>query len=107
MQHKLFALTALAISSTFAAQAQNAPPPGDSVPLYRVTVVERTIKAVNYQYRSDPTLIDFRGTVLLPEAKGQATVQSKAGRTEIDAKFDHLSAPPVMAMNILPMSFGP
>ena len=93
MQHKLFALAALALSSTFATLAQNAPQQGDSVPLYRVTVVERTIKAVNYQYRSDPTQIDFRGTVLLPEGKGQATVQSKAGRTEIDARFDHLTAP--------------
>lgn len=62
-------------------------------PIYRVTVVERTVKAVNYQYRSDPTLIDFRGTVLLPKAKGDAIVQSKQGRTEIDAKFENLTEP--------------
>ena len=62
-------------------------------PIYRVTVVERTVKAVNYQYRSDPTLIDFRGTVLLPKAKGEAIVQSKQGRTEIEAKFDSLLEP--------------
>jgi flagellar motor protein MotB len=29
----------------------------------------------------------------LPEAKGNATVESKAGRVEIDAKFGHLPAP--------------
>ncbi len=63
------------------------------MPLYRVTVVERTVKAVNYQYRSGPTPIDFRGTVLLPESKGDAMVESKAGRVEIDARFDHLSSP--------------
>ncbi len=66
---------------------------GQSVPLYRVTVVERTVKAVNYQYRSGPTGLDFHGTVLLPESKGNATVESKAGRTEIDAHFSHLQSP--------------
>jgi flagellar motor protein MotB len=58
------------------------------VPIYQVTVVERTVKAVNYQYRNGPTRIDFRGTVLLPHAKGEATVESKAGRTDIAAKFE-------------------
>src|SRR5580658_10265153 len=66
---------------------------GQNVPLYRVTVIERTVKPVNYQYRNGPTQIDFRGTVLLPEAKGDAMVESKAGRTEIDARFDHVAAP--------------
>jgi outer membrane protein OmpA-like peptidoglycan-associated protein len=64
-----------------------------SVPLYQVTVVERTVKAVNYQYRRGPTPIDFRGTVLLPQSKGDADVESKAGRTEIDAHFNNLPAP--------------
>src|SRR5258708_35248696 len=62
-------------------------------PIYRVTVVERTMKAINYAYRSGPTAIDFRGTVLLPRAKGEAIVESKQGRTEIDARFDNLSTP--------------
>ncbi len=64
----------------------------DSAPIYHVTVVERTAKAVNYFYRSGPTKIDFRGTVLLPEAKGNATVESRQGRTDIDATFEHLKA---------------
>jgi len=65
----------------------------DRVPVYRVTVIQRTVDAINYQYRADPTKIDFRGTVLLPSAKGDATVASKEGRTEIDAKFEGLDAP--------------
>jgi outer membrane protein OmpA-like peptidoglycan-associated protein len=78
----------LSLAAAFAvlAAAQN-------VPIYRVTVIERTVKAVDYQYRNGPTPIDFRGTVLLPKAKGNAIVESKAGRTEIDAHFDHLEAP--------------
>ena len=65
----------------------------ETVPIYRVTVVERTVDAINYQYRSGPSRLDFRGTVLLPEGKGEATVESKTGRTEIDAKFDRLTPP--------------
>ncbi|HTA43060.1 MAG TPA: OmpA family protein [Bryobacteraceae bacterium] len=72
---------------------QTAPPHDDTVPIYHVTVVDRTVSAVNYQYRGGPTQIDFQGTVLLPKAKGDAIVESKAGRTEIDAKFEHLEAP--------------
>ncbi len=62
-------------------------------PIYRVTVTERTVKAINYQYRNGPTLIDFRGTVLMPKAKGGASVDSKAGRTEIDAHLENLGDP--------------
>ena len=63
-----------------------------TAPIYRVTVIERTVKAVNYRYRSGPTKIDFRGTFLLPKGKGDATVESKRGRTQIDASFNHLPA---------------
>jgi outer membrane protein OmpA-like peptidoglycan-associated protein len=62
-------------------------------PIYQVTVIQRTVKAVNYQYRGGPTQIDFAGTVLLPQAKGKATVESKSGRAEIDARFSNLIAP--------------
>jgi outer membrane protein OmpA-like peptidoglycan-associated protein len=70
-----------------------APEPERTVPVYKVTVVERSFQAVNYQYRSGPTEIDFKGTVLLPNSKGHATVESKRGGTDIDAKFDKLTPP--------------
>jgi flagellar motor protein MotB len=79
---KVAVLSTLALFGTFA----------QSVPIYQVTVVERTVKAVNYQYRSGPTRIDFQGTVLMPRSKGQGVVESKAGRVEVDAKFDKLEA---------------
>ena len=78
---------------TISGLCQTAPAHDDTVPIYHVTVVDRTVSAVNYQYRGGPTQIDFQGTVLLPKAKGDAIVESKAGRTEIDAKFEHLEAP--------------
>jgi hypothetical protein len=68
-------------------------PPPDPQPVYRVTVVSRTLPAINYEHRGGPTTIGFQGTVLLPQAKGQATVESKRGRVMIDAKFDHIDPP--------------
>src|SRR5690348_4800551 len=50
-----------------------------SVPVYRITVVGRTIKAINYRHRSGSTKVDFRGTSLMPEARGKADVASKQG----------------------------
>lgn len=72
--------------------SQQAVLPEGGAPIYRVTVVERTVKAVNYQYRGEePARIDFRGTVLMPLGKGDAWVESKRGHTEIDAHVEHLS----------------
>jgi len=71
---------------------QGSPPP-DPQPIYRVTVVSRTLQAINYEHRSGPTKIDFQGTVLLPKAKGDATVESKRGRISVDARFDHMDPP--------------
>jgi outer membrane protein OmpA-like peptidoglycan-associated protein len=61
-----------------------------SVPLYRVTVVARTTPAINYRHRGGSTTIDFRGTPLLPKARGEAKVESKQGYTEIEVEFDDL-----------------
>src|SRR5258708_3609921 len=64
-----------------------------NTPIYRVTVVQRSAMAVNYQYRSGVTSIDFRGTVLLPHSSGKAAVESHRGRTEIEVDLHGLVAP--------------
>jgi outer membrane protein OmpA-like peptidoglycan-associated protein len=64
--------------------------PDSSLPTYRVTVTERTMKAINYQHRNGATKIDFRGTDLLPMARGEAKVESKKGYIEIEVEFDNL-----------------
>jgi outer membrane protein OmpA-like peptidoglycan-associated protein len=92
MHFYLPVVTGLGLILTVGAEAQTRGGEAQSVPLYRVTVVERTVPAINYQYRTGPTNIDFRGTVLMPNAKGEAVVESKAGRTEIDARFEHVDA---------------
>jgi outer membrane protein OmpA-like peptidoglycan-associated protein len=58
-----------------------------------VTVVSRTVPAVNYQHRSGPTHMDFAGTDLMPSADGWAKVNSKRGSIEIEAEFGNLQAP--------------
>jgi outer membrane protein OmpA-like peptidoglycan-associated protein len=62
-----------------------------SVPIYRVTVVGRTTPAINYRHRSGSTKVDFRGTALMPRARGLAVVDSKQGRIQIDARMQHLT----------------
>ncbi len=49
--------------------------------------VSRTTKAVNYRRAGGATKIDFQGTELMGQASGEARVQNKGSRTEIDAKF--------------------
>ena len=63
---------------------------GGSLPIYRVSVTSRTTKAISYQHRSGATKIDFQGTDLLPDGRGEATVQSKQGHIEVDAEFTGL-----------------
>ena len=94
--------TFLTVCGLVAAQAPQTPDPvqqstentvrmaAGAMPVYRVTVTARTAKAVNYQHRSGATKIDFRGTELLPNARGEAKVESKQGYIEIEVEFDGL-----------------
>jgi outer membrane protein OmpA-like peptidoglycan-associated protein len=62
-------------------------------PLFRVVVVGRTTPAINYRPRSGQTKVDFVGTALSPQARGDATVKGEKGYIEIDANFENLQAP--------------
>ncbi|SPE43597.1 OmpA/MotB domain protein [Candidatus Sulfopaludibacter sp. SbA3] len=78
----------LLMAGTLAAQV---PENGQSMPIYRVTVVSRTTKAVNYHHRTGTTHIDFRGTELMPAARGEASVSSQMGSTKIDTTLNHMT----------------
>jgi outer membrane protein OmpA-like peptidoglycan-associated protein len=94
----------LTVCGCLAAQSPQAPNPtqrltptenearmaAGSMPIYRISVVERTTKAVNYRHRSGATKVDFLGTLLLPKARGEAKVESKQGYIEIEVEFDAL-----------------
>ena len=45
-------------------QAANVQPGTTETPLFKMTVVGRTTKAINYRHRGGATKIDFRGTPL-------------------------------------------
>jgi len=63
--------------------------PDGTVAIFRVEVIGRTVKAINYRNR-ESTHIGFAGTSLLAGAKGDATVENKQGSTRIHASFKHL-----------------
>jgi hypothetical protein len=79
----------------FCALAQNAatPEPGARQPLYQVTIVARTTKAINYGYLSSPTRIGFQGTPVAPSATGKGKIEPRRGATLLDLRFDNLPAP--------------
>ena len=60
---------------------------------YRVTVVSRSVQAVNYRNRGGATLLGFKGTDLMPAAHAQAKVHSKKGYTSIEVEFHELENP--------------
>jgi outer membrane protein OmpA-like peptidoglycan-associated protein len=63
------------------------------MPTFHVTVISRSVQAVNYKHRSGASKLDFAGTDLMPSANGQAKVESKKGYTEIEVEFSNLQKP--------------
>ena len=82
-----FSLCALALA---AQEGQPDVTPMDRTPVYRVNVVSRSVDAVNYHHRNGSTKVDFAGTSLMPEGSGEAKVNSKEGRFEINAEFRNM-----------------
>ena len=62
------------------------------VPLFRITVVGRTTPAINYRPRRGDTKVDFRGTALMPQARGEAKVSGEQGYMNVEAKFDKFAS---------------
>jgi len=83
-------LTLLVALSSLSALAQTEPQKTGTVPIYRIIVVARTTQAINYRHRSGATKINFQGTSLLPEARGNAEVASKQGAIHIESEFQGL-----------------
>jgi len=91
MKTRLLLASALALGLSASGQT-NSPSttnvePLSPMPTFRVNVVSRTSKAINYRHRSGATKVDFGGTDLMPNARGQAKVESKKGYIEIEVEF--------------------
>ncbi|MHB8215786.1 MAG: OmpA family protein [Candidatus Sulfotelmatobacter sp.] len=63
------------------------------MPTFRVTVISRSVQAVNYKHRSGSSKLDFAGTDLMPSANGVAEVNSRRGSIVIHAEFSNLQRP--------------
>src|ERR1051326_1137794 len=104
---KITTLLAVGLTLSMSAIAQTNPQATMQVealnptPIFRVTVISRTARAVNYQHRSGATKVDFAGTDLMPAANGQAKVESKKGYIEIEVEFGNLQKPTVFGNEYL------
>jgi outer membrane protein OmpA-like peptidoglycan-associated protein len=97
LKTKLLLATGIALGLSAFAQT-NSQPSGNvehmnPTPTFRVTVISRSVQAVNYKHRSGASKVDFAGTDLMPAANGQAKVESKKGYIEIEVEFGNLEKP--------------
>jgi len=91
---KLLLVAGITLSlSAFAQNNSQTVEPMAHTPTFRVTVVSRNVQAVNYQHRGGATKVDFAGTDLMPQARGEAKVESKKGYIEIEVEFANLEKP--------------
>jgi outer membrane protein OmpA-like peptidoglycan-associated protein len=96
VKSKLIVAVGIALSLSAFAQtnSQNLTvEPMSATPTFRVTVISRSVQAVNYQHRSGSSKLDFAGTDLMPSANGVAEVNSKRGSIAIQAEFGDLQKP--------------
>jgi outer membrane protein OmpA-like peptidoglycan-associated protein len=82
------------------AMCQDSGVTGDYATGYHIHVITRSTQAVDYR-RTGSTHVDLRGTDLMPEIKGDAKVESRTGRIEIDASFDHVRPPSTFGLTYL------
>src|ERR1700722_17796031 len=59
----------------------------DQKSIYQEVLVDRTVRPVRYELRSGSTKINFEGSDLMPNAKGEAKVDSHRGTMEIKVEF--------------------
>jgi len=64
-----------------------------TAPTYRVVLISRSVRAINYRHRSGATDVNLAGTALQPGADGKAKVRSKRGTMEVEAEFGNLQSP--------------
>ena len=77
------------------ARAQN---PADAPPaVFKVEVVARTTKAINFHHRQGSTVVALEPSSWVPKAKGEVKVDSKTGATKVEAYVENL--PPASSLS--------
>ncbi|MDZ4797324.1 MAG: OmpA family protein [Bryobacteraceae bacterium] len=101
---KRFAVATLILAGSLGAQVAPNPTTNNIVvenagnPLFKVTVVSRSTKAVNYRFRGGETTVEFKGTAISPQTEGRAKVEGKKGYVQVEVELSKLPSP---------KSFGP
>ncbi|HET9402268.1 MAG TPA: OmpA family protein [Candidatus Acidoferrales bacterium] len=82
-------LGSAALCAPSAAQSQSQSNPQSNAPVISINI-QRTIQTVDYHSKGS-TRIDFRGTALMPYAKGVAKIEPKNGAIAISANLEGLT----------------
>jgi outer membrane protein OmpA-like peptidoglycan-associated protein len=83
-------LAGLALLAVLLAAPRYARAGTETVPLYQVVVNPTSTKAFHFHDPARPTEVLLRGSVLRPEAEGEARVQNRSGAMRIKARFKNL-----------------
>ena len=67
-----------------------------TVTVFKVEVVSRSTKAINYHHRQGSTTVTLEGSPLVQKAKGEVKVDSKTGATKVDAYVEKM--PPASSL---------
>ena len=93
------AFAAALISSSgaaFSQTQQDAP-----IVVFRVDVVSRTTKAINYHHRQGSTTLKLEGSSFAPKGKGEVKVDSKTGATKVEASIEKMPPASTIAQGYL------
>lgn len=89
---KSAAILAISLGPALVVVGAVAQPPTATAPqsATNANAVAHTTKAMNYRRAGGSAKVSFQGTKLMPTASGEAKVESKNNRMEIEAKFERL-----------------
>lgn len=73
--------------------------PQQDVPASNLTI--KSIKAVGYRVGGWSTKVDFQGTELMPQATGEAKVEARPGKTNIEVSIKNLAQPTKLGAEFL------
>ncbi|HVN81807.1 MAG TPA: OmpA family protein [Terriglobia bacterium] len=97
MKRLIKAALALAVFCLWAGNASAQSPQG--VPASGV--ISKSTKAVGYQVGGGSTMVDLKGTSLMPQAAGEAKVEAKTGVTNIEVKVTGMGQPSKLGTEFL------
>ncbi|MFL6437600.1 MAG: OmpA family protein [Terriglobales bacterium] len=100
MKPLFYVALALGISSAVSAQTQSTSVGYIKTALASVSSVAHQVKAINYRNASS-SKVDMQGTSLMPSASGEAKVQSRNGRVEVELRVSGLEPATKFGMEFL------